>query len=130
MTDCNLIDEKIMNLKQEQEVVAELIRKCISENASLPQDQKKYLKKYNDYAERFESISVKLADLNNEKILKKSRRDAFNKFLKTLSEIDRCIKVFDDELWLATVDKVIIKSDGEFKFIFRNKMEIEVMSTK
>lgn len=130
LTDCNLIDEKIMNLKQEQEVVAELIRKCISENASLPQDQKKYLKKYNDYAERFESISVKLADLNNEKILKKSRRDAFNKFLKTLSEIDRCIKVFDDELWLATVDKVIIKSDGEFKFIFRNKMEIEVMSTK
>ena len=130
LTDCNLIDEKIMNLKQEQEVVAELIRKCISENASLPQDQKKYLKKYNDYAERFESINIKLADLNNEKILKKARRDAFNKFLKTLSEIDGCIEVFDDELWLATVDKVIIKSDGEFKFIFRNEMEIEVMSTK
>ena len=130
LTDCTLIDEKIMNLKQEQEVVAELTRKCISENASLPQDQKKYLKKYNDYAERFESISIKLADLNNEKILKKARKDAFNKFLKTLSEIDRCIEVFDDELWLATVDKVIIKSDGVFKFIFRNGTEIEVMSTK
>ena len=88
------------------------------------------MKKYNDYAERFESINIKLADINNEKILKKARRDAFNKFLKTLSEIDGCIEVFDDELWLAAVDKVIIKSDGEFKFIFRNEMEIEVMSTK
>ena len=130
LTDCTEIDDQIEKFKQELEVIAEMTRKCVSENASVPHNQEEYLKRYNSYVERFEETSKKLAVLENDKTLKNARCDSFENFINSFSETTGPLLAFDDELWLATVDKVIIKSDGVFKFIFKNETETEVMSKK
>ncbi len=52
--------------------------------------------------------------------------NAFDDFINTFMKVDSFIEEFDEELWLATVDKVIIDKKGTLKFIFRSGTEINV----
>ena len=103
-----------------------MTHKCIQENASTPQNQEEYLKRYNSYVERFEETTASLKALKNEKLLRKARGEAFDDFINTFMKVDSFIEEFDEELWLATVDKVIIDKDGTLKFIFRSGTEINL----
>ena len=98
----------------------------IKENASTPQNQEEYLKRYNGYVERFEETTASLKALKDEKLLRKARGEAFDDFINTFMKVDSFIEEFDEELWLATVDKVIIDKKGTLKFIFRSGTEINV----
>ena len=126
LTDCTTIDNQISELEQELEVITEMTHKCIQENASTPQNQEEYLKRYNGYVERFEETTASLKALKNEKLLRKARGEAFDDFINTFMKVDSFIEEFDEELWLATVDKVIIDKKGTLKFIFRSGTEINV----
>lgn len=126
LTDCTTIDNQISELEQELEVITKMTHKCIQENASTPQNQEEYIKRYNGYVERFEETTASLKALKNEKLLRKARGEAFDDFINTFMKVDSFIEEFDEELWLATVDKVIIDKKGTLKFIFRSGTEINV----
>ena len=126
LTDCTTIDNQISELEQELEVITQMTHKCIQENASTPQNQEEYLKRYNGYVERFEETTASLKALKNEKLLRKARGEAFDDFINTFMKVDSFIEEFDEELWLATVDKVIIDKKGTLKFIFRSGIEINL----
>lgn len=96
-----------------------MTHKCIQENASTPQNQEEYLKRYNGYVERFEETTASLKALKDEKLLRKARGEAFDDFINTFLKVDSFIEEFDEELWLATVDKVII-DNPEFRFVAGN----------
>lgn len=98
----------------------------IKENASTPQNQEEYLKRYNGYLERLEETNASLKALKDEKLLRKARGEAFDDFINTFMKVDSFIEEFDEKLWLATVDKVIIDKKGTLKFIFRSGTEINV----
>lgn len=130
LTDCTSIDNQITELKQELEVITEMVHKGIKENASTPQSQEEYLKRYNGYVARFEEATERLKGLEDEKLLRKSRGEAFSDFIDAFSDIDSFIDEFDEDLWLATIDKVVVENSGTMRFVFRSGTEIEVLSTK
>lgn len=130
LTDCTEINGQITELEQELEVITEMTHRCVQENASTPQNQDEYLNRYNGYVARFEETTNKLKELKETKVLRIARGEAFNDFIDAFSCIDSFIEEFDEELWLATIDKVIVENDSTFKFVFRSGTEIKVMSTK
>ena len=130
LSDCTTIDEQIYCLQQELEVITEMIQKCIQENATTPLSQDEYLKRYQSYVDKYEATNEELTKVNRERILKISRGEAFREFIDAFLKVEENIEEFDNSLWLATVEKVIVTRSRELKFIFLNGTEIEVSSKK
>ena len=126
LTDCTELDKKIETLRQELEVIAEMVQKCVDENASTIQNQDEYLQRYNGFVARYEEGLEKLQKYENEKVLRIARGEAFNDFMKAFINIDSNIIEFDSDLWVSTVEKVNVMHDGKLIFVFQNGAEIEV----
>lgn len=126
LTDCTELDKKIEILHQELEVIAEMVQKCVDENASTIQNQDEYLQRYNGFVARYEEGLEKLQKYENEKVLRIARGEAFNDFMKAFINIDSNIIEFDNDLWVSTVEKVKVMHDGRLIFTFQNGTEIEV----
>ena len=130
LTDCTSIDEQIYELKQELDVITEMIQKCVQENATTPLSQEEYLKRYQSFVDKYKSKNEELTKLEQDKILKISRGESFKEFIDAFVKVDGYIEEFDDSLWLTTVEKVIVKKNQDLTFRFFNGTEIEVSSKK
>ena len=123
--DCSAIDTEIAALLREIEVLTELTRKCVEENAANVQNQDEYTAHYNGYVERYNTAKTKIEGLEQERTLRLARVDAFDAFIRAVKDVDTVPAEFDDRLWLKTIDTVTVKDDGKLVFRFQNGMEIE-----
>ena len=124
LTDCNEIDARLDTLMQEIEVVSELTKRCIEENAQNAQDQDAYAERYNGLVERYERTKAEVDDLQRRKAERQAKAENIGAFMFELVERQDAITEFDDRLWLATVDKVTVYSDGRLVFLFQNGTEV------
>ena len=123
-TDCSAIDTEIAALLREIEVITELTRKCVEENATNAQNQDEYLTRYNGYIEQYNATKEKIEALRRERALRLARVDSFDAFIRTIKDVDGIPDEFDDRLWLKTIDTVTVKNDGTLVFRFQNGMEL------
>lgn len=125
LTDCTEIDREIAATMEEQEVVTELIRKCIAQNASDALDQEEYAKRYAALMNRFEAASAKLTQLNATRQARDDQACMIGGFLFELRERDVPLTEFDPYIWAIALDVVTAHHDGRLVFKFRNGLEIE-----
>ena len=109
LTDTTKIEKEMTELKSEINVVAELTRKCINENSSSAQNQEEFTEKYNGYVEKYEKLKIRSDALAAEMDRKETTGRNIERFLLALSTEENILTEFDDSLWLATVDRVIVK---------------------
>ena len=126
LTDCTEIDEKQQTVLQELEVVSELTRKYITENSRTAQNQDEYNAHYNALVERYEKLQKKSFSLQKQKEERLAKRDLIGGFILELSKCKELLTEFDEQLWIAAVDKVTVFEDGKLLFAFKDGMEIEV----
>ena len=126
LTDCTELNTEIAATMDEQEVVTELIRKLITQNASDTLDQSEYARRYTTLMERFEVASEKLADLNKKKQARDDQACMIGGFLFELRERDEPLAEFDPYIWAVTLDVVTAYHDGRLVFKFRNGLEVEI----
>lgn len=124
LTDCADIDTEIANLTEELEVVTELSRRCVEENARSALNQTEYAAKYDALERRFNEASDKLNALGLEKERKKTQADRIGEFMFLLREREEAIPEFDEKLWTASVDRVTVARDGGMAFTFRNGVTV------
>lgn len=125
LTNCTAIDSEIAELLREAEVITELTRKCIEENASSAQNQDEFNAKYKGYENRYESVKQKVEKLQRERDAKQVQADSISAFMFEFRETDEAVTEFDSKLWLAVIDTVLVRKDGSLAFRFKNGMEIE-----
>ena len=126
LTDCASLETEAEALGQEMEVVAGLTRKCIEENARIPQSQEDFERRYNGLVRRFETAKAKLDSINAQRMERRAKADAIGGFLFAISEGEVCITEFDPRLWTATVDTVTVHPDGLLSFLFKNGSKIDI----
>jgi predicted nucleic acid-binding Zn-ribbon protein len=107
-------------LASELTITAELIQKCVAENARIALDQTEYQKRYDSLVERFETTKSRLSEAENQIFEKRSRSEIFRKFITDLEKQDSLISEFDSELWCSLVDFATVKTNGEIEFTFKN----------
>ena len=112
-------------LLREAEVITELTRKCIEENATAAQSQEDFNAKYNAYEQRYEAVRKKVEKLQAQKEERQVQADSISAFMFELHETDEPVMVFDEKLWLSVIDFVTVRHDGTLVFRFRNGMEVE-----
>ena len=120
LVDTEDIDSKISKLQEESEIIVELMKSLIYENSRKVMNQDEYNKKYDSYTEKYEKIKSELSKLEDKKRDLKVRRDRIKLFIENLKSNDKLMNEFDEKLWYAMVNKVLVREDGKVEFKFRN----------
>ena len=121
LIDAKAIDNEILKLEEECEVIVELMKSLIYENSRKPMDQDEYNQKYNFYTDKYETTKDKLAKSKEKKQDLIVRHDKIDAFINYLKLNDNLLSEFNEKLWYAMVDKVIVDIDGTVHFKFKNE---------
>jgi len=125
LTDTSALDKESVKLQCECEVVAEMLRKCIEENAYTAIDQAQYQEHYTGLKERYETIKKGLGEIDDKRLECNAKRESIEAFIQMLRNSDTLLIEFDEELWNATVETVKVNSEHDITFAFKAGMELE-----
>jgi DNA invertase Pin-like site-specific DNA recombinase len=127
LTDNSALNTEAAALTEECEVVMELTRKCVQENATAALDQNEYQRRYDGLAKRYEATRARLAEIDAARLERGAKRTNITRFLKTLvKQGDDIVAEFDEELWYITVDFITVHADGRLTVTFRDGFAVEI----
>lgn len=124
LCDTAAIDGELDELQREIEVVTELSRKAIYENARTTVDQSKWSERNNSYLERHRKATERTLELETAKRERLAKSKTLDIFIRDIESRPLAITEFDEGLWLAVIDRVTVATDGTMTFTFRNGTEI------
>lgn len=113
-------------LNREMNVAAELIQKCIGENARVAQNQGEYAKRYDALVGRFETAKARLEEVQAAITEKQAQRKMMENFMEVLRGLPEQVDYFDEAAWYAMVDFVTVYGKEDVRITFKNGMEISV----
>ena len=123
--DTSAIDSELTSLYQEMEIVAELTRRCIEENARTAKDQADFEYRYKGYVARYDTAKSKVEELRTQREALEKTADEIGAFMFEITEMNEPVPQFDEGLWRSTVDRVLVRHDGTMIFQFYGGIEIE-----
>ncbi|MCL2195633.1 MAG: hypothetical protein FWB76_06755 [Oscillospiraceae bacterium] len=124
LTDTSDLDTEAATLTQECEVVMELTRRAVQENASTALDQADYQQRHDALVARYETAHARLGEIEKTCSERRAKRANIKRFLTTLKRQPDLVTDFDDELWYTTVDRVTVHGDGRLAVLFRDGVEV------
>ena len=124
LTDLAVLDVEIEKQREETEVLAELVKAAVKENAATPQSQEEYIHKYENLTKRYEAASAALENLIAERTRREQQSNAMSLFVKTLKKNPLILDKWNDTFWTVMVDKAIVQRNGSVTFVFYNGAEI------
>ena len=133
--DCRLLYDSLLDfsesntrcneLMDEMEIVSELVKKLINENAASPMNQDEYISRYDGYTVRFNKAKDEYEKLHKTMEQRQLKADIISCFMFEISELDDLPLEFDEKLWNSVIDVVTIYEDERLVFKFKNGAEIE-----
>ena len=120
LTNCSEIDAEIETLTCELDVISELTRKLVEDNACNVIDQHEYISKYDSFVKRYETAKLKLEKLYNKKHQRLTKRDSIGAFMFELMERNEVITEFDERLFNTVVERLVVRESGievEFRYL-------------
>jgi len=126
ISDATEIDAQLAEQHREIEIVTELSRKAISENARTAQDQTKFNTRNDDYLERHHQATARIDELEAERCERLAKGKMLDRFIKDIKTGPLILPEFDETLWLTTVENLTVCANSKMIFTFRNGTEIQV----
>ena len=120
------LEAETRQLNGEMNVAAELIQKCIGENARVAQNQDEYAKRYDALVERFETAKARLEEVQAAITEKQAQQKMMENFMDVLRSLPEQVDYFDEGAWYAMVDFMTVYGKEDVRFTFKNGMEISV----
>jgi DNA invertase Pin-like site-specific DNA recombinase len=120
LTDISQLEKKKAEFQAELEVITELTRKLIEENAQKALNQAEYMERYSALMKRFEAAKSGLVELDAQKLQKTAKRERIVEYLNGLEKQDGLITEFDEALWLTTVENLTVHSNKKTTFTFKD----------
>lgn len=110
----------------EVEVLANMAKVLVEENATTAIDQADYQTQYEALEKRYQAEQEKLDDLVKEKVRKIAQKSAIEVFIKSYSKLPELMTEWSDQVWMTMIDKVLVYGDGRMKYIFKSGFDIKV----
>lgn len=126
LIDFTSLDEEIARQTEEAEIVAELVKAAVKENASTALSQEVYIQKYETLTRRYEAAAAELDRLQGIRALKVQQDKQMALFIRTLKKQPDRMEAWDDTIWTVMVEKAIVHKDNSITFHFYNGTEIKV----
>jgi hypothetical protein len=112
-------------LQSELSVVAELMQKCIEENARIALDQSEYQERYDGLVFRFDKAKARHDEITGLMSEQKAHGEMMDAFIAELQGQDGLIAGFDERLWYSLVDFATVYTESDVRFTFKNGAEIK-----
>ena len=125
LCDSKAITTEIAELEREVDVVTELSRKAIFENARTAQDQAEFKERNDGYLERLRLAHVRIEELENERRRRQHKARILGNFIRCLETSPQALTVFDEKHWTAVIDRITVMPNGKLLFRFMNGTEVE-----
>ena len=125
LCDCSAIDKEIEELRRESEIVSELARKAIYENARTAANEEQFAERNEEYLQRYNRITERLSDLEAQRSKRHDKRKLLESFIRDIRTRPLVLEEFDEKLWIAVIDKVKVLSDGRMQFYFKDGTCVE-----
>ena len=119
------LEAEARQLNGEMNVAAELIQKCIGENACIAQNQGEYAKRYDALVGRFEMAKARLEEVQAAITEKQAQRKMMENFMDELWGLPEQVDYFDEAAWYAMVNFMTVYGKDDMRFTFKNGMEIK-----
>ena len=110
----------------EVEVLANVAKVLVEENATTSLDQAEYRNRYEVLEKRYQAEQGKLDNLLSEKNRKVAQKSAIEVFIKSYTKLPELMTEWSDQVWMSMIDRVLVYGDGKMKFIFKSGSEIKV----
>ena len=123
--DTSALEAERDELQSEMTIVAEMIDKCVDDNAHRRQDQEEYNRRYGGLVERFEKAKSRFTELSGQIQERTVKRRAAESFLAVTFKRKTPLTDFDEQFWYATVETATVYNDGRVVFRFKDGTEIE-----
>ncbi len=130
LCDCSKLDADIDALREKIQVVAEMVKNCVKENACVPQSQKEFARQYDSLVKRYEKAVARHEALTAERTQRAERGKQLRLFIESLREQPMVLKEWDERLWIMLIGKGTVRRDGGIAFTFKNGAVVEVGSEK
>ena len=124
LTDTTALEKKRTELQSEYDIVIELMKKCVEENARTKLNQDEYNQRYNALAERYQTAQDGIVDMDSKLADRATKREKITRFLDDLKQRDGLIEEFDEKLWFATVESVTVYSENEVSVTFKDGTKV------
>ena len=126
LTDFKSLDTDIEHQFEETQIVAELVKAAVKDNAVTAQSQEAYLKKYEALTKRYETAAAELERLQNLRTLRSQKDKAMALYIRTLKKQPTVLSEWNDTLWTVMVEKAIVHRNSEITFAFYNGTKVKV----
>ncbi len=126
LCDCSAIDTELKELHREIEIVSELTRKSIYDNARFSVNQDEFNERHQGYMERHRIATERVAELEDKQRNRQNKSLTLERFIREIETRPLLVDDFDERLWLAAIDKVIVYGADNIQFIFRDGTVITV----
>lgn len=110
------------SIRQTEEDMSELVQLKIRKQV----DDKTYQKEYMRISDELETLNAQKDSLVKNTLDESKAMDKVAYIKKVVNDSKEPLSEFDDELFKALIDKVIIKSPKKFVFIFESGYEVEM----
>jgi hypothetical protein len=119
------LDTERAELQSEMAVTAELIQKCIEENAHVALDQTEYQGRYEGLVARFDAAKARFGEISELAADKQARGKLVEAFTTELARRDGLLTAFDERLWFSLVDFATVYSADDVRFTFKDGTEVK-----
>ena len=120
LSNTEQIDKELHEAEQECVVVAEMMQRAIAENASKPQDQTEYARRFTELSNRLELAKQVVAEKESQRMERLGKKAGMTLFIRAVKGLDGYAAEFDEEKWYTTTDHVSVFADGTMEFVFRD----------
>jgi hypothetical protein len=100
------------------------MRQAVAENAQTALDQADYQHRYDDLVMRYENVKKHLAEIDAHITGRRVKCENIEAFMQILRAQEHLLTEFDEDLWNATIDCLIVQSATEFTFKFKDGTEL------
>ena len=123
--DTSALEAEEKQLSDEMNMLAGMIQNIIRENAHVALDQTEFQTRYNELADRYESLKHRHDEVEQTISQKTSAKVASQQFIVEIEKLEQPITEFKRELWGSLLDHVTVHSQDDIRFTFRNGTEIK-----
>jgi ABC-type phosphate transport system auxiliary subunit len=119
LTDGSEIDADLEKAQTERNILEELLRRLIEQNAREPMDQEEYNARYSSLDERYRQQTERYDQLETEKQRRLRLRDDLKQFIDTLKYSD-IVTDFSPDAWYALAECITVNAKDDIRVTFRN----------
>jgi DNA invertase Pin-like site-specific DNA recombinase len=125
VTNCETQEKECSKIDEECAAIAVEIEKLIAENARSAIEQNEYNSKYKAFVARYNELQKRRHEVESQITMCRAKSNQMKIFINEIKKQEKLLTEFDESLWCATLNAMVVKSDNKVVLQFKDGRELQ-----